>query len=457
MGEPAADSDPDLSSELREGALVGGRYVLGVPIASGAMGRVWSATHAALGHGVAIKLLHPGGAVSPDACARFEREARLAARLGETCRHVARVLDYGHLEDGTPFLVMELLRGEELAARLRREGRLPLDVCARIVRQLCRALSAAHAAGVVHRDVKPSNVFLCEGDSDGGPLVKLMDFGVAKAARESARDEATRVGTVIGTPSYMSPEQVLASPVIDARADLWGVVATVYRMAVGQTPFGQGGFGELGVRILSASPVRPSAVDPSSPRAFDAFIDKGLAKDPEARFQSAEALADALALVAGVAFDDADPMPLRRALKEAPTLSPCTESVGAIKVGVPTPGPRGGGDSGVRRRRPTALRRGLGAGRVLGLVLVASLLSLGVTGPLLHVGRVSWQAGSRGQPLASMPPLLVAASSSEPSSTPSALSNAPSAPSPADAPSVGARATASASAIAPRRLLRPPR
>ncbi len=319
------------SSSIRPGALVLGRYRVEEELSAGAMGAVFRGKHEALGHGVAIKVLHGAAKSSPDARARFEREARLAARLGESSANIARVHDFGHFDDGAPILVMELLHGEELGDRLGREGRLPLAMAARVIHQLCRGLSVAHAAGVVHRDVKPSNVFLCRVDAHGGLLVKLMDFGIAKATLEvfddgptSSRVEATRAGAVLGTPAYMSPEQVIGASQIDERADLFSVAAMVYKMVVGLPPFGPGTFQEVSARILTADPVAPSRIVPSLRAEFDAWMKQGLAKSPENRFQSAREMAEALAAVAGLRPADLRPR-LHRSLDDTETLAPLVE------------------------------------------------------------------------------------------------------------------------------------
>ena len=318
MGEPTKDIS---TFGRRPGAVVAGKYRLIEERGCGASGTVWSAQHVTLGASVAIKILHRDARFSGEARARFEREAKLAARLGDASPHIARVIDYGLLADDSPFLVMELLHGEELGARLKREGRVSLEVAAEIIAQLCRALEVAHAAGVIHRDVKPSNVFLCRRPAERGVFVKLMDFGVAKATLEEPGEETTRAGTVVGTPGYMSPEQVLASR-LDSRTDLWSVSAMVYRMVVGVTPFGAGGFGELGVRILGVEPASPSRVLASLPKELDRFMERGLAKEPRDRFQSAHDLAQALADVAASHESARHALDARNALKEAPTLDP---------------------------------------------------------------------------------------------------------------------------------------
>ena len=283
---------------LCEGALVEGKYRLVRAAGEGAMGTVWQAEHVTLGHPVAIKFLHGSVASAAEPRARFEREARVAARLGEASRHITRVIDHGVTADGTPFLVMEFLHGEGLEVRLKRERRLPLALCARITSQLCRALAVAHAGGVIHRDLKPANVFLCDDpDNPNEMLVKLLDFGVAKA--EGDENQATRAGALIGTPNYMSPEQITGET-LDARSDLWAAAAIVYRMAVGRAPFGSGSLSELAMRIVGTEPPQPTALAPDLPHEFDLWAQKGLAKKPPQRFQNARELADSLAMVSGV-------------------------------------------------------------------------------------------------------------------------------------------------------------
>ncbi|MBK7396536.1 MAG: serine/threonine protein kinase [Myxococcales bacterium] len=293
----------------RAGTIVAGRYRLVERIGEGAVGAVWRATHLDLGTHVALKLIHDD-LEGDDIRARFVREARLAARLGGTCRYIARVMDYGQSDEVGPFLVMELLEGETLADRLRREGHLPLLLVVRIVAQLARALSVAHAAAVVHRDLKPANVFLTKPDDGSLDVhVKLMDFGIAKLLDEdptSSRELETRRGSIVGTPAYMSPEQALAQAV-DERSDLWSLGATVYRLLTGQLPFGTANLPEIGFRIVGQPAKPPSAHVPELPAAIDAWMEKALAKTPDDRFADALEMAEAFAVAAGV--DPAAAMP----------------------------------------------------------------------------------------------------------------------------------------------------
>ncbi len=186
------------------------------------MGAVWEGTHASLGSRVAVKFIDAEYAESPEARSRFENEARAAARLRS--KHVVEVYDHGVSEDGRPFIVMEFLDGEPLDKRLDRVGRLSPKETAHVVLQVCRGLTKAHAAGIVHRDLKPENVFLVWDDEEGTDIAKVVDFGIAKFQDASlGSSSATRTGSVLGTPHYMSPEQARGLRSVDSRSDLWSV------------------------------------------------------------------------------------------------------------------------------------------------------------------------------------------------------------------------------------------
>jgi len=277
------------STVCGEGTILARRYRLEGAIASGGWGTVFRASHLALGHEVAVKVLHER-ALHEDALRRFAREAKIAARLGELSRNVARVIDYG-VESSRPFLVMELLRGEDLRERLEREPKLEPAMVVEITSQLCAGLEVAHELGIVHRDIKPANVFLARTGTARRPelVIKLMDFGVATLCAETTM----RNGLVLGTPAFMSPEQIQGQP-IDARSDLWAVGALVYRMLTGVTPFGNGPVHELGERIVGEDPEPPSSLVPELSPAIDAWMERALAKQPTDRFASATDLAIAL-------------------------------------------------------------------------------------------------------------------------------------------------------------------
>lgn len=296
-----------------------GRYQLEKQIGSGGVGQVWEARHVELGHLMAVKLLGAGGD-SPVERQRFFQEAKLSARLGRECRHIVRVEDHGIAEtaDGgaQPYLVMELLKGETLGARLRREPALALAEIAALVEQLARALTFTHAAGIIHRDLKPSNIFLV-ADREEGVCAKLLDFGIAK---DTTGDGLTRTGSVLGTPGYMSPEQVSGRDV-DSRSDLWSLSAVVFRMLTRQAPFGSGSFEEVTARVLWQPAPQPSSLRPELPASVDRFITRGLARSPTDRFQSAADLSAAFSRCIDSAATDLGSAPEHWSLPAADALT----------------------------------------------------------------------------------------------------------------------------------------
>ncbi|HVJ21454.1 MAG TPA: serine/threonine-protein kinase, partial [Polyangiaceae bacterium] len=280
--------------------LVAGKYRLSRLLGRGGMGSVWEGVHSTLGTRVAVKFIESEHVNSPEARQRFENEARAAATLKS--KHVVEVYDHGVMDDGRPFIVMEFLEGEPLDKRLDRVGRLHPKDTARIVNQVSRALAKAHAAKIVHRDLKPENIFLVWDDEDGADIAKVVDFGIAKFTNASASgsSSATRTGSVLGTPYYMSPEQARGLRSVDARSDLWSMGVIAYRCVVGSLPFEGEAIGDLLVKLCTAPIPVPSQVAPDVPPGFDAWLHKALMREPEHRFQSAQELAQSLAAVCGL-------------------------------------------------------------------------------------------------------------------------------------------------------------
>ncbi|WP_437282962.1 protein kinase [Sorangium sp. So ce375] len=283
-------------NSLAEGSVVAGRYRLERMLARGGMGAIWVARHLQLDAVVAVKLMAPEYAASSTARARFEREARAAAQL--KIPNVVHVHDYG-IEDDTPFLVMELLDGEDLEARLSREGRLSGAATLSIVTQVCKALRRAHEMGIVHRDLKPANLFLSRQDED--ELVKVLDFGIAKAQGTLLAGQETKTGTLVGSPYYMSPEQVRRSKTLDWRSDLWSVGVIAFRCLTGGLPFPGEEIGEVFVAICTEDIPLASSLVPELGPEMDGFFSRALARDPAHRFQSASELAEALGAAVGAA------------------------------------------------------------------------------------------------------------------------------------------------------------
>src|SRR5689334_13208977 len=250
------------------------------------MGTVVEVTHAQLGTPFALKFLHQSVAGNAALTERFLREARATAALRS--EHVCRVFDFGSFE-GVPYLVMERLEGTDLARLLRRVRRVPPhDVCGYLI-QACAGIAEAHAAQIVHRDLKPGNLFLT-ARPDGTPLVKVLDFGIAKAPQDAEHD-LTGTHAVLGSPSYMSLEQLRSSKQVDARSDIWSLGVILFELISGRRPFVGEGVGDLAVKIALEPPPRL----PDGPRELDDVIARCLAREPAQRYQSVAELALALA------------------------------------------------------------------------------------------------------------------------------------------------------------------
>ena len=283
----AGDSDVQAPS-IRPGDVLDGKYLVEDIIGEGGMGVVASARHIALDAAVAIKVLRVEGA---DGCSqRLLREARAACQIDS--EHVARVFDVGQLDDEAPYIVMELLDGRDLEEIVHSEG--PLDVATAVpyMLQICAALAAAHGKGIVHRDVKPANLFLTRRN-DGSPCIKLLDFGISKvsAASTQATASLTRTHEFLGSPPFMSPEQLTSCSTVDARSDLWSLGVTLFELLTAESAFDGPSTPELCGAILRDEPRRLREFRPNAPAGLEAVILRCLVKDPDRRVQSAEELA----------------------------------------------------------------------------------------------------------------------------------------------------------------------
>jgi serine/threonine protein kinase len=283
--------DPAL---LRDRVLVG-RYRLDERLGAGGMGSIWRAHHLVLAAPVAVKLIDREAVPDEETLGRFMREAQSAATLRSP--HVVQILDYG-VDDKLPFIVMELLDGENLAQRIRRLGRLASADTARIVTHIGRAMARAHEANIVHRDLKPENVFLIRNEDE--EIAKVLDFGVAKVSVGALGEQGTRTrtGSILGTPYYMSPEQAQGNKTVDHRSDLWSLGVIAFECVTGKRPFYSDGLGDLVLQICIRDIPVPSEIG-SVPLGFDAWFARAVARDPEERFQSARELTDALREVLG--------------------------------------------------------------------------------------------------------------------------------------------------------------
>ncbi|MFK7986033.1 MAG: serine/threonine-protein kinase [Sandaracinaceae bacterium] len=266
------------------------RYVIEAVLGAGGFGAVYRARHTVLGTQVALKVLNPQRAEDATTVERFLREAKMAAGIGSP--HIVGVSDAG-AEAGKPFLAMELLAGEDLEGRLARAGALPLSAAVDIGLQILEGLSAAHGAGIVHRDMKPANVFLVPGP-DGRPFVKLLDFGISKVITPGGIAQLTQTGAMLGTPAYMAPEQMQNTSGVDARADLYSVAAMLFEMCTGRLPYRAETIGDMVLRLQGATAERLETHLPGAPRALADLIALNLSTVPEQRSPDARRFASEL-------------------------------------------------------------------------------------------------------------------------------------------------------------------
>jgi len=274
------------------GRIVDGKYAIGERIAAGGMSEVYAARHTETERHLALKILRTDPLSQSGAVERLRREARAAGRIGHD--NICDVIDVGRLDDGTPYLVMPLLRGRTLAAVLRDAGPLPVPRCIDIGAQVLSGLAAAHAAGILHRDLKPQNVFLVRmGDRDD--FVKILDFGISKELAAPPTDGSiTQTGTVLGTPLYMAPEQVRGRKDLDPRVDLYAAGVLLYQMATNHLPFQGDSYSAIVSAILLDPFPLPRRLRPDLPEPLEALILRAMSRDRDARFPDAETMRAAL-------------------------------------------------------------------------------------------------------------------------------------------------------------------
>jgi serine/threonine-protein kinase len=271
-----------------------GSYRILAKLGEGGMGAVYAAEHALLGRRAAIKVLLPELSRRAEIVERFFNEARASTAIGDL--GVVQVFDFGHHVDGSAFIVMELLEGESLDSRLRRVGALPVRDALRIVRQMAQTLATVHARGVIHRDLKPDNVFLvADPEAEGGERPKILDFGIAKLSEATGGLSQTRTGSLMGTPLYMSPEQCRGGGHIDRRSDVYALGCVLFHLLCGRPPFEGEGPGDVLVKHVTQPPPPPSALRPGLHAAVDGLVLRCLGKTPDERF------ADMTEVVAAVA------------------------------------------------------------------------------------------------------------------------------------------------------------
>jgi serine/threonine protein kinase len=299
----ATPSGPPPSRSARRslvGQTIDGKYVVRAILGEGGMGAVFEAEHHAIGRVVAIKVLHPAQANKKVPVRRFHQEARAAGGIGHP--NICEVFDFGTLGDGSPYLVMERLKGDTLASRIAALGGLPLAEVVEAVTQVLSGLAAAHERGILHRDIKPENVFLAERQGYP-PIAKLLDFGVSKVVGGGVMGEwddetdLTKTGMVMGTPYYMSPEQARGDRNLDGRVDIYACGVLLYEALTGQRPFVAKNYNSLLVLILQGTAAPPRSLRANIPVELERVVLKAMAKNRDDRYQTAADFAQALAPV----------------------------------------------------------------------------------------------------------------------------------------------------------------
>ncbi len=398
---------------LEAGDIVAGKYRIEGNLGSGGMASVYEATHIAFGDRVAIKILHERIASNADHIARFLREGRSVRQLKS--EHVAKVFDIGTLDSGVPFMVMELLRGVDLGQRLRDAGPLPIADAVDAVLQASDAIAEAHMLGIIHRDLKPANLFVASR-RDGSTSIKVLDFGISKVL-EGDDVELTQTATTLGSPPYMSPEQVRSSKDVDARTDIWSLGVILFQILGGRRPFPGRDLGSVHAQILLDPPLSLRELRPDIPPALEAVILRCIEKKREQRYSNVAALVDALAPFASADVATGS-LRIRRMVgpgeAEAPRLpaEPLSSTPAPSQVAVAAD-PHGATTSvGVELRRDDRRRR-RNTTMLLGVVGVAVL---GVSAMLFRTGG-DRSPGSTSAPASAQPKVVEATTSPAPASS----------------------------------------
>lgn len=283
----------EAGSPIAPGSIIAGKYRVERVLGQGGMGVVVAAHHIELDERFALKFLLPDSAAHGEVVGRFIREGRAAVKIRS--EHVARIFDVGKLENGLPYMAMEYLEGTDLSGLIAERGALPVPVAVDFVLQACEAVAEAHALGMVHRDLKPANLFLVHR-VDGSPCIKVLDFGISKVASSATTGNAamTRTSAIMGSPLYMSPEQMASARDVDARADIWALGVILYELASGQPPFAGDTLPQVCAMILQSEPPPLSTILPHAPPGFEAVLKRCLAKSPQARYANIAELAASL-------------------------------------------------------------------------------------------------------------------------------------------------------------------
>jgi serine/threonine-protein kinase len=418
-----------------QGDVIASKYRVERLIGMGGMGVVVAARHIELDERVAIKMLLPHLPATGEPAARFLREAKAAIRIKN--EHVVRVLDVGRTDTGSPYIVMEYLDGQDLGQLLERSGPLPVEDTVDYVMQACEAIAAAHALGIVHRDLKPANLFLAAA-SDGTAFVKVLDFGISKIAETASSQQPglTSTATVMGTPCFMSPEQLRSTRDVDARADIWSMGAILHALMTGTPPYDGESNADVSAKIIRDAPTPLRVLRAEVPADLEAIVLRCLEKDPARRFADVASLAEALSRVTPRDSSKASAVRVARiAAAVAPTVlsEPPHHAQPFMPGGQATPGPTRTASAWGDTRREEKRGR-----RIAGMVGAA-----GIVAGAIVFGVLRWHT----DPAASVSP--VQATASAPATQVPAATTAPETQAAAPASSASTAPTAALSAAVP--------
>ena len=447
------------------GTVIGGKYRIERVLGEGGMGAVYEAVHVRLDQRVAVKMLLPELVKVGELVWRFEREAKAAAQLRH--RNTARVVDVDVSPEGVPYMVMELLHGHDLESEIQTRGALPVGEAVHYVLQACSAMGEAHGLGIVHRDLKPANLFLND-EADGSVCLKVLDFGISKVQS----DTDVRVTTTkaqMGTPLYMSPEQVRSAKNVDLRSDVWSLGVILYELLAGEPPF-TGSAAGIGAAIVNDPPRPLQEIRPDVPEALCAVVAKAMEKSPAARFASTLEMSDALAPFSNVPVPGGAPsrprLPSRPAMSSPSIAVAATVAAPAITDATRRDAVSGGGATGgtwAGERKPAVRSRRLwilGFAAALGVVAIIGVAGFsmfrGATTAAATASATSSAATAVGSP--PVPSALVPTATAQAATSATTLASvATVAPVKSVAPVPHPSATTKPSAPASASLANPPR